>query len=753
MGYYTSPPGDGVTIDAEANGNDYTLTGDGGDVVRFGNASNNATVEYSGTGYQRRDELDLVGLTPKDVVVWRSGSTLYVTDAGTGKTLTVFGQFDASNQYGMATIKFADGTTWDRDAIVANAAVRGDNVGYYYNPPSDGATVLAMSNGNDFTLSGTGGDTFVFGSTSGSSRVEYSGSGYVRYDALRLSDLSPSDVTLERFGNDLVVVDKATGKTFSVSNQFEASGSYGLDSITFADGTSLDRAGIMAGTPVVGDAVGYYYTPPNGVRVVDGGAGHAWTLAGAGGDVFTFSSTSASASVGYDGSATKRTDALALTDLTASQVTLTRYGNDLQVWVNATGKSFYVSGQFDPSGNYGLSGITFADGTGYDRAGIAQASYARGDAVGYYYSPPVDGATVQTGANGNAYSLSGTGSDHFRFGSTSGGASLGYASGSVRSDELDLTDLTPGQVRLTRSGNDLVVGDLATGKSFVVYGQFDASGSGTYGLSTLRFADGTTLDRTGIAADAWVYGDSNNYYAGLPNGVTVQTGTGGNQYTLYGTGGDLFRFGSTSANAGIGYDGSATGRTDQLDLTDLTPSMVRLSRQGDDLRVTVLATGKAFTASNQFDGTEGHGLTAIAFADGTSLDRAGIEADGWVYGDMVGYYDGLPANATVQTGSGGNAYSVGQAGSSTYRFGSGSGSSSVSYGNLTAGSRSDTLVLTDLAKGDVTFARSGDDLVVTDVATGRTMRIQSQFSGLGVAIVEFDDGSTMDAAEVATAVG
>lgn len=166
----------------------------------------------------------------------------------TGDSVTVQYQFynGGSSVYGINTIKFADGTVWDRATITANAPIRGTSGNDYIKLPSDGVTVDAGAGDDTFSVSGSGSDRILFSKGDGHDTLTNPGSGYNRNDTLLLTDLNGSDVQFSRNGYALVVTVPSTGESFTTSFQFWGDGSQiqGLTHIQFADGTIWDRSAI-----------------------------------------------------------------------------------------------------------------------------------------------------------------------------------------------------------------------------------------------------------------------------------------------------------------------------------------------------------------------------------------------------------------------------------------------------------------------------------------------------------------------------
>jgi VCBS repeat-containing protein len=157
----------------------------------------------------------------------------------------------------------------------------------------------------------------------------------------------------------------------------------------------------------------------------------------------------------------------------------------------------------------------------------------------------------------------------------------------------------------------------------------DALNSGE--IQTFKFADGTTLSYSELLARGFdIYGTSGNdiltgtnlvdrIYAG--DGDDVLNG-GSAHDTLYGgAGNDRYVF-----NLGDGADTVIdTQGSDTLFIgSNLTETNLEGARDGDNMVINVLGTAGTITLTNWFIQTEG--VNRIEFADGSSLDSAGIRS-------------------------------------------------------------------------------------------------------------------------------
>src|SRR5437016_2359041 len=138
------------------------------------------------------DVLKLDGLNANDVTLSRSGQDLSVAINSTSETITVVKHF-TSPWDGIEQIAFADGTTWDRAAILDHAWIRGTSGSDTLYGTGD-ADTLDGGAGND-TLNGSdGNDTYIFGVGYGHDTItgEFDGA---TTDVLKLVGLNASDVT------------------------------------------------------------------------------------------------------------------------------------------------------------------------------------------------------------------------------------------------------------------------------------------------------------------------------------------------------------------------------------------------------------------------------------------------------------------------------------------------------------------------------------------------------------------------------
>ncbi len=163
-------------------------------------------------------------------------------------------------------------------------------------------------------------------------------------------------------------------------------------------------------------------------------------------------------------------------------------------------------------------------------------------------------------------------------------------------------DVTADDLRLSRKGDDLEIRIAGTDRSLLLFNHFSAealAGAGNGGVEAIELADGTRWRVRG-----------NDMVIGSGGDDRVVFGLDGAQTTLYGSAGaDTIAFALT-----------------------VDPDRMRLSREGDDLRLSYEGTGTSWLIKQHFDGNP-DGYRTIRFGDGTewAIDNtrliAGTAAD------------------------------------------------------------------------------------------------------------------------------
>ena len=293
-------------------GDDVLYGSDGDDTLSGGAGNDVLHGGYYGTNvYQfgRGDGQDLIvtqwysagtlefasDIAPGDVTIRRIGEDLQLSIVGTTDSVTIqyyFAGDDPANLYNaVQQIRFADGTAWDSAAVMGlpmtgtdstevlrgtpvdntiSAGLGDDTVyGHAGNDSlvggggddnlvgEDGADTLDGGAGNDRLLGGLGNNVYRFGKGDGQDWISHYGDPDVaKLNTLALkAGIAPSEVTLKRTGEHLVLSIAGTTDSVTIDNFFWYGDPYNtnpngsvnpVQQITFHDGTVWDIAAMLA---------------------------------------------------------------------------------------------------------------------------------------------------------------------------------------------------------------------------------------------------------------------------------------------------------------------------------------------------------------------------------------------------------------------------------------------------------------------------------------------------------------------------
>ncbi len=366
------------------------------------------------------------------------------------------------------------------------------------------------------------------------------------------------------------------------------------------------------------------------------------------------------------------TDRLVLTDVTSSEVSLTREsGNvDLQIVIGAgssNGGTITVINQFyGASYGRGIEAIQFSDGEVWTLDEILERTEVRASSTGQHIhgtdyadnmiggsgndtlddSGGIGGDDILVGGAGNDYLYGDGGSDTYIWSKGDGSDEIRDTDGSLTDiDRLVLTDVVSGDVTLTRDTGSyhlkITIPDTPEDQTLTVINQFANVNDGQ-GLETIEFSDGViwTLQdifaKTQVRAndmgqhihgtdyaDKMIGGSGNDTLddSGGIGGDDILVGGAGNDF-LYGDGGsDTYIWSKGDGSDEIrDTDGSLTD-IDRLVLTDVVSGDVTLTRDSGSyhLKITIPDTpeDQTLTVINQFAHVnDRQGLETIEFSDG-----------------------------------------------------------------------------------------------------------------------------------------
>ncbi len=265
------------------NADDNVLMGGyGSDLYRFSQGGGDDEIVEDGSS-SNFDTLELVGLNVADIVLSRTPSDLLVTIAATGETMRVTDHF-LSKQRGIETLRFADGTEWNRGTMEAEAWYRGTS-GNDIIVGTGGSETFVGGTGDDILDGSYGSDTYRYASGDGNDQITENNS-TTPNDVLHLVDLNIGDVKLGRpfaATSDLEVTVIATGESILIPNHF-ASKKYGIETLRFADGTEWNGGTISSNAPYRGTDGDDSFTGNSSANIIYGEAGNDILKGGSGDD-------------------------------------------------------------------------------------------------------------------------------------------------------------------------------------------------------------------------------------------------------------------------------------------------------------------------------------------------------------------------------------------------------------------------------------------------------------------------------------
>lgn len=409
-----------------------------------------------------------------------------------------------------------------------------------------GDDLLYGGAGNDSLSGEDGGDTYLFGRGDGQDAIyEYSAvPGEI--DTLRMDvNITPSDVTISRDGNNLILsINGTTDKMMVMDHYF--SPYFQLERVSFADGTIWDttdltnQAQIMTGTEGADNLTGYYdmnnmisglggddvLSGGPGNDILDGGSGNDTLYSGGdGSDTYIFGRGYGQDVISNYDPSSGDTDVIQMQPcIPTSDLTVSRNGDNLVLSVNGTTDMVTVEYYFAYP-DYKVDQVKFADGTIWNQSDLEdKARYMTGTQgadvlTGYSDMNNVisglggddvlygvdaladtlyggDGNDALSGGSGDDVLAGGTGNDTYVFGS-------GYGTDTIQ--ENDSTGGNTDTVQLGLNPIDIVFAQTGNNLDLMIHGSADKltlqswySGS-AYQEEVFTAADGRHLLNTQVS--------------------------------------------------------------------------------------------------------------------------------------------------------------------------------------------------------------------------------------------------------------
>lgn len=463
-------------------GDDRFNSGAGSDIYIYASGDGNDYINDESGSTTDIDVLKFTNLNASDLTLTRSGVHLLVKVDATGATITIDEHFYSQTaNWGVERFEFADGTSWSLAEINAQAWYRGTSGNDTITGSTANETILGGA-GND-TLNGAAGhDTYVYAAGDGNDTINESVGSTTDVDVLKLSGLNATDVILSRSGVNLLVKVNSTGDIITIDEQFYSqTANWGIERIEFGDGSGLNLGQINAQAWYRGTAGNDTINGSIWNDTFHGGTGNDTVNSAAGSDTFIYASGDGSDYINDESGSTTDVDVLKLTDLIASDITLTRSGVHLLVKVNATGETITIDEHFySQTANWGVERIEFANGSSLNLAEINAQAWYRGTTgndtiTGSAWDDRIDGDSgndtlsgsagndILLGKAGNDSLTGGTNNDVFVFGVAFGKDTItDFVVGSGTDDVIEFddevfTDLTAVLAAASQVGADTLI--------------------------------------------------------------------------------------------------------------------------------------------------------------------------------------------------------------------------------------------------------------------------------------------------------
>ncbi|TWB46390.1 Ca2+-binding RTX toxin-like protein [Rhizobium sp. ERR 922] len=743
-----------------------------------------------------RDKLVLGDLKPSDVELTRSGNALIIKILSSGEYLTDQSFFSNSSDastaggWGIDLIQFANGVTWNRDAIKAAALIRGSEFGNSL-PAYNTSDRYDAGKGNDQISGGAGSDTYVWRKGDGSDTIIDNDNNVVSSDRLVLEDVGPGDVRFTRSGSNLLITIRSTGEVMTVASQFNGidnivddwnTTKYGIETIQFSSGVVWGRQKIMSAISNLGLDVRnkVYVDPKTGIKypyfedeLGHTGTGYDRELGSPGptaiGVFDTILGTSGADQI--DGSIA----ANSLDGSSGGNYFDGRGGDD--VIVGGIGSDSLRGGDgndilygdfpnFDHE-NYGHDSLEGNKGNDILHGGAGNDYLSGGEGADSLYGEAgadylLDDAGASDGISADDYFdggqgddtiVSGAGSDTFVYRRSDGNDVISDGSGSATDlDKLILHDIRSDEVELTRAGNDLIIMIRSTNKMIVDTGFFWSAGSAGQGLEQIIFDDGAIWDRGYIREHLVFRGtdlrevlqsndaNPNTFISQKGDDIIISAPVRGAANGGGMNGNDRFIYSRGDGNDLI-FDGShSRAETDTLILTDVKSTEVAGYRSGLDFVLKDLVTGSILINEGFFWNweTTGQGIDVIQFADGISWDRTQMRDNAWYRGSVTNdllqgsegnnnvFFGDLGDDIIVSATTRGGANGGGANGNDLFIYNLGDGNDLIFDGSHSK-TETDRLQLNGINVSDVLLSISGLDLVIKITTSGQQIIDEGAF--------------------------
>jgi len=721
---------------------------------------------------------------------------------------------DGNDQlYADEQISIADAIT--NGDTQANSGIKGDWLN-----GGNGDDTLTGSSGNDVLMGGDGQDLIIGGAGDDDimgdvdyeaanfnwSNIDPANTGSTKYTSLiQFASVvnapgNGTDVIYAGVGNDNVWGGRGNDVIF---------GGDGNDTLYGGTGNNTDKFG--GNDIILGGAGNDILWGEMGDDFLNGGVGNDTLQGGEGSDVYLFDQGWGQDSINnYDLSIGKLDTIQFAAGILAADITTTRNSNDLILRMTGMTDQLTVIGYFDSdaAGAYKVEAIKFADGTVWDvetvKAKLIASSGADDTLIGYASADIIDGGAgndfiygrggndtlnggtgndyiygdgdgidflydfhaynetgndIIDGGAGNDYLVGDAGSDTYLFGRGSGQDIINNRDLSVgKLDAIQFAaDVLPGNIKITRSGDNLILSMTGTTDQVTVLDYFNSDAAGAWKLEEIRFADGTVWNIDTVKAMAILGTAADDYLIGYASADTID-GSGGND-VIYGRGGNDTLNGGTGddqlygddgddvLNGGAGVDYLAGGNGSDILYGGDGNEQFLLGFAGNDT-IYGGAGDDALAGMDDDDFLDGGIGNDVLYGNNGNDFLYGGDGNDSLYGDL----DNQVGNDILDGGAG-NDYLVGGAGSDIYLFDRGYGWDVIYNYDTTVNTVDSIQFAEGISPSDIKITRggnqAGDSLILTIIGTTDSLWVQNYFLNDGVnpytvEQIRFADGTVWD---------
>ncbi|WP_347558116.1 calcium-binding protein [Robbsia sp. KACC 23696] len=698
------------------------------------------------------------GITASSLTVGNAfdGNDLVISDGIAGDDITISEMLVNSSFVGIGKIEFSDGTSLSSDQIFAMEATGDSGSNTLYGTSRN--DVFDGKGGGDYINEGGGSDTVMF--SEGYGRVDVYGfaeSSTVKftegifYDKLSVS-VSDSNLVLSdgTSGDEIILEGMLSGGSLDTSRD--------LTSVSFADGSSLSASQLFDLSRTVKGTTGSDKLDSGGNDLIlDGLGGNDTYHSYYANDTFVFNSGYGALEInnekyaGGDFASMLRFGP----GITEDSLRVTSDGNNLVIKDGVDGDAVTVDYFFSEYGWAGINSVQLADGTSLSSAQLIQMEETGGIGADTLYG--TSGADTIDGRGGNDLAIGRGGADTFIYNAGYGALEISSEENSAPTSVLRLGDgITASSitVRNSKSGTAIQITDGIDGDAVTIDNMF--SNSGANGIGVVEFSDGSTLTaqqliamNVGRAPEATYIGTSgaDSIYGSSQDDLF--DGKGGGDYVKGNAGNDTFEF-----NQGYGAlevdESWYNGQAPVLQLgAGISASMLKVSvdDRHNGLLITAGSAGDSIDLDYMLN--DGQGVASVRFADGSVLSKAqliAMETSGTSGSDSM---YGTSA-ADLFDGKGGVDYAKGGGGNDTFVFNQGYGQLEIDE-SINDGATTTLQLGAGITRDNLKASFDAGTLVLTDGISGDQIRLDSQkYSGNGINLVQFSDGSTLTDADLRT---